>query len=176
MGSNWYTQMLKTARYGQDTVRDDERDQLLPSWNPYGKKKSPNQLGPNMNTLGDQGTGLGDTRDFIELYDEMTHENLLDQYDEGAVQSSPSGRSAPLDMISDEPQSHGDYDSGDSVLGEGETTARMAEEPNLDNKPNRLPGGGNFTAPKPFPRNRRSSVVSPLEEAWAYQVKKGRIE
>ncbi len=174
MGSNWYTRMLKTARYGQDTVNEDERDQLLPTWNPYGKKKSPNQLGPNMNTLEDGGTGLGDTRDFIEQYDEMKHESLLDQHAEGAVQSSPAMNGAPLDTISDEPMNNGDSEYSHSPIGEHEQTLRKAEEPWLDNKPSRLPGGGNFPTPKPSPRMRRSSVVSPLEEAWAHQIKKGR--
>ena len=174
MGSNWYV-LLKKARYGQDTVNFDERDQSLPSWNPYAKKKSPNDLGPNMNTQFDGGTSMGDTRDFGEQYDEMHHESLLDQYDEGAVQDSQYLNDGPLDTIADEPMNQGDNEFTHSPIGENAQTLRKAEEPFLDNKPHRLPGGGNFPTPKPFLRNRRSSVLSPLESAWAYQVKKGAV-
>lgn len=179
MGSNWYI-ISKLAMYGHDTVNDDEQDQLLPIRrvvNPLEKQKQ------DKNRLGDQGTGLGDTRDFIEMYDEMQHESLLDQYDEGAVQNSTALQSAPLDTITDEPMNQGDAEyqndpiGSHSPIGENAQTLRKAEEPWADNKPNRLPGNGGLPpAPKHFPRNRRSSLMSPLEAAWAYQVKKGRTK
>jgi hypothetical protein len=172
---NWYLRLI-TARWGNQRAFEDADDQLRPSYNPYGKQKSPNDLHPPMNDLGDNGKGMGDTRDFIEQYDDMTHESLLDQYDEGLADQAHDTNTPPLDTIMDTPQSNGDSLYGDQMhpLGENQQTLRKAKEPYLDNKPNRLPGGGNFTPIKPLFRNRRSSVVSPLKDAWAWQTKKGR--
>lgn len=198
---NWFT-LFKKAVYGHDSPFNDELDQLLPNYDPYNRKrKSTNDLEDTKNTQFDEGVGgfegfdnkdgkgrsegLGETRDFVQMYEDMTRDSLLDKYDEGYTGSAPSTTTSPSGAIMDSPASNGEgfmenqssasgLQSSPSPLGERATTQRKAKEPDLDTQKNRLPGG---TLPpiKPLPRIRRSNTISPLEKAWAFQIKKGRV-
>jgi hypothetical protein len=174
------SKFIKTARYGQDSGQLDELDQLLPNWNPYGnKRKSPNELtdtkvkpfdiskeGPN------NGLARSPKDDGIDrLYEGLKETTLLDQHDDGSLDSSQSGRGDEFDMVSDSPQSYGSDDGelSNSPLGEN---ARVLEKVRQnrneikDNHPDRLTGNRLHVRPKPFNEKRRSNKrAGPLSVA-----------
>ena len=191
------------ARYGHDTINDDERTQNGPWWNPYGtRKKSPEEMVDTMNKPydiskdGPNGGASRSARDGEEndpsrgdnvdqLYGLVRRKTLTDQQRSGELGEVPTGRGAPLDSMMDSPmsQGYGTESSGfanpvHSPLGEHAQTMRKVEDGNpnkkiKDNQPGRLPGGVMIPQAKPFGQTRRSQVVSPLQEVWAWQVKKG---
>lgn len=181
---NWYM-VVKIATHGRER-RDDVLDQMLPSWNPYApRRKSPNEMVDTKNRAGDAtpegpNDGSMNGQGYNAIFDDIRHETLLDQYDDGSIANSPTTQDAPLDAVYDPPMNNGDGPTQlpQSPLGENKTVARMVEQqdpnnPHKDNHAGRLPGGRLVQTPKPFRRTRRSMSGGPLDEAWSYLFKKG---
>lgn len=169
---NWYT-LSKVARYGSDRPFDKPFEQGLPWYDPYAKRqKNPNDLAPNPGILGDDGFGMGDTRDFIQQYDAMVHDTQLDEALDGQTTGDPANREPPLDTVTDDTfdKASGLGPSSGNVsppLGEGAQTLRRANEFFKDNKDGRLPNGTTTSPPRERRRvaGRWASVGGPVESA-----------
>jgi len=160
----------KVAEFPSGGIGFDKRRRSR-FYDPY-RKDDPENLGnPPINDTSDMKGVPDDENRWDGIFDGRS-DGLMDNIDENRESKGVMDSSYYMDGArSNGDSGNGVYGQDDptSPIGSEQTVLREFNSPNMDNKPNRLPSGGNQV--KPFSRLRRLSFVDPM-----YWVRKIQFE